>query len=582
MKKFTFFLSLLLAFVGVTASAQGFKISDAPDGENWATNTQWYLIKTAATDGWHPTAGYLSTDAAYISDADIRTDIATLPTNDNGLWCIVGNESSGYKIYNKAEGTSKVLGFSDASSFARMYETSAEGVTSDFDLASSTYATTPWAGCVKKHGTNAWLNNANKNQNRNLCCLGTWENSASTTALSGNAFYFIPVNNVGEASTAVETFMKGQEHCIIMNRYKVIPGVSDACSSEDAAYTKNPSDETFNSFVDAAKKHLAKTYFTITNCRTNYSLRVLSANTTNATALSVDEKKSNASALWQFVPIESGFKLYNANAKAYLGALVGTSSNTTMNADLEQGGLYSISVNTSGTAEGFVLRDGNNGRMNLEGDGRVDAWEGQAGYYNQVTWAIDPATEIEVALNTLGSKSYATTYLPFGVSAVKDAKAYSAATPADGQTVMTEVTSFAKENGILLVSDNAAAKAVLTIGDVEGAASSSALQGTLLAKDITGAQTKYLVFGKNKANETEVGFFEPSTTVTSIPANRAFFADAEGSAIALNFGNVTAVNNVVAGNANANAPIFDLSGRRVVKAVKGGLYIQNGKKYIVK
>lgn len=582
MKKFTFLLSLLLAFVGVTASAQGFKISDAPDGENWATNTQWYLIKTAATDGWHPTAGYLSTDAAYISDADIRTDIATLPTNDNGLWCIVGNESSGYKIYNKAEGTSKVLGFSDASSFARMYETSAEGVTSDFDLASSTYATTPWAGCVKKHGTNAWLNNANKNQNRNLCCLGTWENSASTTALLGNAFYFIPVNNVGEASTAVETFMKGQEHYIIMNRYKVIPGVSDACSSEDAAYTKNPSDETFNSFINAAKKHLAKTYFTITNCRTSYSLRVLSANTTNASALSVDEKKSNASALWQFVPIESGFKLYNANAKAYLGALVGTNGNTSMNADLEQGGLYSISVNTSGTVDGFVLRDGNNGRMNLEGDGRVDAWEGQAGFYNQVTWAIDPATEIEVALNTLGSKSYATTYLPFGVSAVKDAKAYSAATPADGQTVMTEVTSFAKENGILLVSDNAAAKAVLTIGDVEGAASSSALQGTLLAKDITDAQAKYLVFGKNKANETEVGFFEPSTTVTSIPANRAFFADAEGSAIALNFGNVTAVNNVVAGNANANAPIFDLTGRRVVKAVKGGLYIQNGKKYIVK
>lgn len=220
--------------------------------------------------------------------------------------------------------------------------------------------------------------------------------------------------------------------------------------------------------------------------------------------------------------------------------------------------------------------------MNLEGDGRVDAWEGQAGFYNQVTWAIDPATEIEVALNTLGSKSYATTYLPFGVSAVKDAKAYSAATPADGQTIMTETANFAKETGVLLVSDEAADKAVLTIGDVEGATNTSALKGTLLAKDITDAQAKYLVFGKNKANETEVGFFEPSTTVTSIPANRAFFADAEGSAIALNFGNVTAVNNVVAGNANANAPIFDLSGRRVVKAVKGGLYIQNGKKYIVK
>lgn len=84
--------------------------------------------------------------------------------------------------------------------------------------------------------------------------------------------------------------MKGQERFVTMNHYKVIPGVSDACSSEIAAYTKNPSDETFNSFIDAAKKHLAKTYFTITNCRTDYSLRVLSANTTNASALLVDEK----------------------------------------------------------------------------------------------------------------------------------------------------------------------------------------------------------------------------------------------------------------------------------------------------
>lgn len=40
MKKFTFFLSLLLAFVGVTASAQDLKISGAPEGGNWAANTQ--------------------------------------------------------------------------------------------------------------------------------------------------------------------------------------------------------------------------------------------------------------------------------------------------------------------------------------------------------------------------------------------------------------------------------------------------------------------------------------------------------------------------------------------------------------
>lgn len=69
----------------------------------------------------------------------------------------------------------------------------------------------------------------------------------------------------------------------------------------------------------------------------------------------------------------------------------------------------------------------------------------------------------------------------------------------------------------------------------------------------------------------------------TIGANKAYYAAAAGTpAIALNFGgDVTAISNAQVNN-NVNAPMFDLSGRRVVKAVKGGLYIQNGKKFIVK
>ena len=251
-----------------------------------------------------------------------------------------------------------------------------------------------------------------------------------------------------------------------------------------------------------------------------------------------------------------------------------------MKADEAQGSFYKINDYDSQGTYGFVLRDGNNGRMNMESNGAIDKWEGEAGAFPQVTWTIDVAAELEVALNAVNGKSYATAYLPVGVSAVKDAKAYVAAAPANNETVMTEAASFGAKTGVLLVSDNAAEKAVLTIGD--GTSVESALSGTLLAKDITNSQTNYLVFGKNKDNANEVGFFEPSTSVTSIPANRAFFEGVASAAIALNFGgNVTAIDQVV-NNANANAPIFDLTGRRVVKAVKGGLYIQNGKKYIVK
>lgn len=581
MKKFTFLLSLLLAFVGVTASAQSLKFSDAPSDGTWASNTQWYLIRVALTDDYHPKAGYLNTEDGYTNGNGLLLNNDAVPTTDKGLWCIVGDETNGYKFYNKGEGTSKVLG---VSGWSKMYDVSStDDIAMSFDIASSTAKSTAY--CVKFHGKSDgdyWWNNSDGGG----CHLSFWKNDASTTGTTGNAFYFIPVSDLASAEYEAKMFLGTTN----VEAFRYIPGISAACSSELATWEADKNQATDDAFTEAAKAYLGKTYYRITNCNTSRAKSVLAADATSAACVAAAEKMGNASTVWKFVPVvkegtnQYGVKLYNVNAQAYLGALVNPVQEpvTPMTSDLTQGGLYSISVNTSGTVEGFVLRDGNNGRMNLESNGGIDKWEGQQGCYNQVTWTIDVATEFEVALNTVESKSYATAYLPFGVSAVSGAKAYTAAEPANGQTVMTETANFAKETGVLLVSDEAADKAVLTIGDVEGATNTSALKGTLLAKDITGAQAKYLVFGKNKANETEVGFFEPSTTVTSIPANRAFFADAEGSAIALNFGNVTAVNNVVAGNANANAPIFDLSGRRVVKAVKGGLYIQNGKKYIVK
>lgn len=301
--------------------------------------------------------------------------------------------------------------------------------------------------------------------------------------------------------------------------------------------------------------------------------------------------KGNVDQIWKFEKTDGGYYLKNMNGNGYLNNVrQGDTRASLVNTPSDKFEIKEGSVSTQkalhvvGQIATACLFAENHPNEPTKGDPyAVCGWFQGSDYSNGAwAWKFVEADDIEVALNTVESKSYATAYLPFGVSAVSGAKAYTAAEPANGQTVMTETANFAKETGVLLVSDEAADKAVLTIGDVEGATNTSALKGTLLAKDITGAQTKYLVFGKNKANETEVGFFEPLTTVTSIPANRAFFTDAEVSAIALNFGNVTAVNNVVAGNANVNAPIFDLTGRRVVKAVKGGLYIQNGKKYIVK
>lgn len=97
-------------------------------------------------------------------------------------------------------------------------------------------------------------------------------------------------------------------------------------------------------------------------------------------------------------------------------------------------------------------------------------------------------------------------------------------------------------------------------------------------KTVAEGETVYGL-GVNAANVLALYKLNPGT----IGANKAYFAaTTSASAIALNFGgDVTSINNAQVEN-NANAPMFDLSGRRVAKAVKGGLYIQNGKKFIVK
>ena len=70
---------------------------------------------------------------------------------------------------------------------------------------------------------------------------------------------------------------------------------------------------------------------------------------------------------------------------------------------------------------------------------------------------------------------------------------------------------------------------------------------------------------------------------TTLGMNKAYLtlnvAGAE-QAISMNFGgNVTGINQIVNAEQN-NAPVYDLTGRRVVRTVKGGLYIKGGNKFI--
>lgn len=277
-----------------------------------------------------------------------------------------------------------------------------------------------------------------------------------------------------------------------------------------------------------------------------------------------DDDKAAVDQLWQFVESNGKFKLLNVNAGTYLANVAGGKGNTS---GLNAGGAdYTVSLSD---APAFEILDGGK-PVQEEVNQNLNWWYDNDG---NAKWYLIEATDIEVALHAAGTKSYATTYLPFSVSVAEGAELYTGELNGNVMNLTKSHTGVAAKQGIVLVGESSATKAVLTIG--EGTATGKGLVGTLTPKDVEAKSV--LTLGKSGS---EVGFF--AFTGTQIGANKAYVEKTAGaSAVMINFGEVTGIENAVAPEA-ANAPLYDLSGRRVVKAVKGGLYIQNGKKFIAR
>lgn len=282
--------------------------------------------------------------------------------------------------------------------------------------------------------------------------------------------------------------------------------------------------------------------------------------------------KENIDFVWQVIPTTGGKHfIKNANGKTYLQPVQnGAAAKTALG---EGENAYELRKASAGVFKLWCY-GGNGGNYpaqvetNKDNTFYLNGWDD-----GNATWKVFEIESVEIPLNAAGTKSYATTYLPFSISAAQGAELYTGELNGNVMNLTKSHTGVAAEQGIVLVGESSATKAVLTIG--EGTATSNGLVGTLAPKTVEASSV--LTLGKSGS---EVGFF--TFTDTQIGANKAYVEKTAGaSAVMINFGEVTGIENAVAPEA-ANAPLYDLSGRRVVKAVKGGLYIQNGKKFIAR
>lgn len=357
-------------------------------------------------------------------------------------------------------------------------------------------------------------------------------------------------------------------------------------TAEKATLQSDPTYENYLTYYNKFKAGTDNQYVRL-QCAKSGNTRYLGLNDaySSAQALNASTKQSNISTIWKLVPIEGqeGYKLMNANTGTYIynipNADGGSSSDVTPLTDYANGYKFTFTLKNQTNGNWNVI-DGNNNKLNAETDGRINYWTDNA----NAGWYIFKATDIEVALHELGDASYASVYLPFSISAVSNANAYVANQAAENNTLVMQTTNdggFAANQGVVLVSDTKASTATLTLGENTN---TSLLGGTNTPVTLTDDnRSNYLVFGPKDGATNTVGFWTPASTLTTIAANRAFYQNASGQAVTLQFNGsvIEGINNITSAN-NTSAPIYDLTGRRVNNTLKGGIYIQNGKKFIVK
>ena len=183
-----------------------------------------------------------------------------------------------------------------------------------------------------------------------------------------------------------------------------------------------------------------------------------------------------------------------------------------------------------------------------------------------------------------GVSNLATFSAPFATVIPEGVKAYYVSTADNTKATMKAVEGEAipANEGVLLTSESADAVTMVPATDETLATIENNRLGNSAGADKTIAESDNAYILANGDNGTA---FYKGKIGTTLKANKAYLTLNEAGApeaISMNFGgNVTGINQIVNAEQN-NAPVYDLTGRRVVRTVKGGLYIKGGNKFIAR
>lgn len=208
------------------------------------------------------------------------------------------------------------------------------------------------------------------------------------------------------------------------------------------------------------------------------------------------------------------------------------------------------------------------------------AVDNRAGY----RWQLEEVTEIPVTISEAG---YASFYATAAMELPAELEAYYVSYVGEDQVALEQIEGIIPDGAAVLLKGEAGEYNLTVVNEKTTEIKDNKLKGVVVSKYIAG--DAYVLAADDaaliKAELNRNGNGEAVENGTHFLANgfSAYLpvADAIQDVLTFNFdGSITGVTLVPETN-NANAAIYDLSGRRVEKATKG-IYIVNGKKMIIK
>lgn len=237
-----------------------------------------------------------------------------------------------------------------------------------------------------------------------------------------------------------------------------------------------------------------------------------------------------------------------------------------------------IDINTLGEGQITLTVDGESNPMHAQHDYAVIvSWA--AALNNASAWYMEKIEDFSHTL-TIGEAGWSTLILGYNTMIPENVACYVVSEVTETSAKLEQVTGVLPANVAVVVN--------ATPGNYEFAYTTneatleSKLEGTLFTTNVTPEEGITCYVLSNPANV--LGFYQAALTDGHFQnnANKVYLpvANTTSQVLKFNFG-TTGIEGVETDNNSAKSVIYDLSGRRV-NATSKGIYIQNGKKFIVK